>query len=150
MKPIPRKDAEGKKGKDEEAKKGKEESEEDPLDVEEADEDAAKDMPKPAGIKDTREADIGDLLVFHDDKKMKRRFLLLKTNPSEKNDRITEHTLWDFDNKPETYRVVRINEARQQNILKIADKVGQVTPKEFSEAQSAADNLELDKSAIKS
>ena len=132
-----------------------EESEDDPLEFEDEDgsgddEGANAEVPKPAGIKDTQTAEEGDLLTFHDDAKLKRRFLLVSAAPSEKNDRIMEYKLWDFDSKPETYRIVRVTPDRGQNILKFADKVGQVTPKEFNEAQDFVDNAELDKTAIKS
>lgn len=143
--PTPPKDA-PKKPKPEPAA-----DEEDPLDVEEEADDAADaDLPKPAGVKDTQTVEEGDLLTFHDDTKLKRRFVLLEMKPSAQSDRIIEYTLWDFDSKPETYRMVRVNEARGQNILKFADKVGQVTPKEFTAAQDMQDSLELDKTAIKS
>lgn len=125
--------------------------EEDPLDVDGEPDDAADvELPKPAGVKDTQTVEEGDLLTFHDDTKLKRRFVLLEMKPSAQSDRIIEYTLWDFDSKPETYRMVRVNEARGQNILKFADKVGQVTPKEFTAAQDMQDSLELDKTAIKS
>ena len=130
-----------------------EESEDDPLEFEDEEGDdagAEAEVPKPAGIKDTQTAEEGDLLTFHDDAKLKRRFLLVSVAPSEKNDRIMEYKLWDFDGKPETYRIVRVTPDRGQNILKFADKVGQVTPKEFNEAQDFVDNAELDKTAIKS
>lgn len=129
-----------------------EESEDDPLEFEDEEEDPAAEaeVPKPAGIKDTQTAEEGDLLTFHDDTKLKRRFLLVSAEPMEQNDRIIVYKLWDFDSKPETYRTVRVATDRGQSILKYADKVGQVTPKEFNEAQDAVDNAEHDKSAIKS
>ena len=128
-----------------------EESEDDPLEFEdEEDPEAEAEVPKPAGIKDTQTAEEGDLLTFHDDTKLKRRFLLVSAEPMEQNDRIIVYKLWDFDSKPETYRTVRVATDRGQSILKYADKVGQVTPKEFNEAQDAVDNAEHDKSAIKS
>lgn len=153
---TPPKDAEKKPKAKEKAPPAEEaqESEDDPLEFEDEDaedpEAAGAEVPKPAGIKDTQTAEEGDLLTFHDDTKLKRRFLLVSAEPMEQNDRIIVYKLWDFDSKPETYRTVRVATDRGQSILKYADKVGQVTPKEFNEAQDAVDNAEHDKSAIKS
>ena len=90
------------------------------------------------------------MITFHDDTKLKRRFLVVSSAESKVSDKIIEYKLWDYDNKPETYVVVRVNTARGRTLLDMADKVGQVTPKEFNTLSDKIDNYALDKSPIRS
>jgi hypothetical protein len=98
----------------------------------------------------SEEAEEGELITFHDDAKLKRRFLVVSSAESKVSDKIIEYKLWDYDNKPETYVVVRVNTARGRTLLDMADKVGQVTPKEFNALSDKIDNYALDKSPIRS
>jgi hypothetical protein len=115
------------------------------------DETADEEMPNAAGVKGaSEEAEEGELITFHDDAKLKRRFLVVSSAESKVSDKIIEYKLWDYDNKPETYVVVRVNTARGRTLLDMADKVGQVTPKEFNALSDKIDNYALDKSPIRS
>ena len=115
------------------------------------DETADEEMPNAAGVKGaSEEAEEGELITFHDDAKLKRRFLVVSSAESKVSDKIIEYKLWDYDNKPETYVVVRVNTARGRTLLDMADKVGQVTPKEFNTLSDKIDNYALDKSPIRS
>ena len=115
------------------------------------DETADEEMPNAAGVKGaSEEVEEGELITFHDDAKLKRRFLVVSSAESKVSDKIIEYKLWDYDNKPETYVVVRVNTARGRTLLDMADKVGQVTPKEFNTLSDKIDNYALDKSPIRS
>ena len=110
-----------------------------------------EDLPNAAGVKGaSEEAEEGELITFHDDAKLKRRFLVVSSAESKVSDKIIEYKLWDYDNKPETYVVVRVNTARGRSLLDMADKVGQVSPKEFNTLSDKIDNYTLDKSPIRS
>lgn len=123
---------------------------EDDQDLED-DEETKVDMPKAAGKKGASDqADEGMLITFHDDAKLKRRWLILSVKPNAANDRVLDYTLWDYDNKPEETRVTRVNTGRQQTLLSRADKVGELTPKEFNEARAEADNYDENNEPIKS
>lgn len=138
-----------------EAPKPKKPEPEEPVDDEEQDledeEEEQVDMPKAAGKKGAEEqADEGMLVTFKDDTKLKRRWLILSVKPNAANDRVMDYTLWDYDNKPEETRVTRVNTGRQQTLLSRADKVGELTPKEFNEARAEADNYDENNEPIKS
>ena len=116
-----------------------------------SDENADDDLPQAAGIKTGNvDSDEGDIIVFHDDTKQKRKFAIIQITPNEKDDRILEYTVWDIDNKPESYKVVRINTGRKQHITDMADKVGQMPPKQFNQVADQVADYEYDKSPIKS
>ena len=116
-----------------------------------SDENADDDLPQAAGIKTGNvDSDEGDIIVFHDDTKQKRKFAIIQITPNEKDDRILEYTVWDIDNKPESYKVVRINTGRNQHITDMADKVGQMPPKQFNQVADQVADYEYDKSPIKS
>lgn len=117
----------------------------------ESDENADDDLPQAAGVKSGNvDSDEGDIIVFHDDTKQKRKYAIIQIAPNAKDDRILEYTVWDTDGKPESYKVVRINTGRKQHITDMADKVGQLPPKQFNQIAEQVADYQYDKSPIRS
>ena len=117
----------------------------------EADDAADDDLPQAAGVRDGNvDSDEGDILVFHDDTKQKRKYAIIQITPNAKDDRILEYTLWDTDGKPDSYKVVRINTGRKQHITDMADKVGQLPPKQFNQIAEQVADYQYDRSPIRS
>ena len=74
----------------------------------------------------------------------------MSVEPHPSNDRILVYTLLDKDSKKEELRQVRVNTARGQHILDIADSVDSVKPKEFSALQAKSEEYDVNKEPISS
>ena len=101
------------------------------------------------GSEEPEDAEVGSIVVFHDDKKQQRKFIVVGKGPSAKNKDIVEYKLWDKD-APTEYRVVRCSTKHGQSLGVLVDIKGKVGDKTLAKLGQKVDVATLNPQPIKS
>lgn len=120
-----------------------------------SDEEAAKVAKKYAAANSnlassSRDPEEGDVLVFNNDKKMKREFCILNVSTHKKSAKLVTYRLYDLTNAPDTVNVVTINKARGQSILDQATHIKDMRPGVFNRIYDMTENMKTNNEAIMS
>lgn len=92
----------------------------------------------------------GDVIVFKEDATDKREFVILDIYPLKKNDKITVFKLYDFEADEQEFRTVRVKTENKNSIMKMANKIRKMNPKEFAKYFNAMEGYEKNPEPITS
>ncbi len=102
------------------------------------------------GPTNSKQPEEGDVLVFNNDKKMKREFVILNVSTHKKSAKLITYRLYDLTNAPDTINTVTINKDRGQSILDQATHIKDMRPGVFNRVYDMTENYSVSKDPIMS
>lgn len=120
-----------------------------------SDEEAAKVAKKYAAANSnlpgsSKEPEEGDVLIFNNDKKMKREFVILNVSSHKKSAKLVTYRLYNLTDAPDTINIVTVNKARGQTILDQASHVKDMKPGVFNRIYDMTEDMKISNEAIMS
>lgn len=96
----------------------------------------------------SKELEEGDVVIFNNDKKLRREFVILNVSTHESSDNIVVYRLYNLTDAPDNVSIVRVNRARGQSLQDQAQHVKDLKPGVFNRVYDIAEDMDVDKSPI--
>ena len=109
-----------------------------------ADEDEPEQQPE-----EEEDAEVGDIVVFHDDKKLARKYVVLGKEVNAKSKDVMDYTVWS-KSEPDEYRVIRCSTKHGQHLGNLVDITGRVSEKSIPKLAKRLETATQNTKPIKS
>ena len=109
-----------------------------------ADEDEPEQQPE-----EEEDAEVGDIVVFHDDKKLARKYVVLGKEVNAKSKDVMDYTVWS-KSEPDEYRVIHFSTKHGQHLGNLVDITGRVSEKSIPKLAKRLETATQNTKPIKS